>query len=117
MKSDVKQEIKEQVAEVPLREKCSNTEFLFWSVLSRIRTEYREIRSISSHSVQTWENTDQKNSVFGHFLCSVPSQNLIKYNEKQACIHLIFVVIPSSLIVSISDNGWGKGFLLKTCEV
>ena len=29
MKSDVKQEIKEPVAEVPLREKCSNTEFFF----------------------------------------------------------------------------------------
>ena len=32
----------------------------FWSVFSRIWTEYGEIRSISSYSVQMRENTDQK---------------------------------------------------------
>ena len=32
----------------------------FWSVFSRIRTEYGEIRSISSYSVRIRENTDQK---------------------------------------------------------
>ena len=37
-----------------------------WSVFSRIRTEYREMRSILPYSVQMRENTDQKNSVFGH---------------------------------------------------
>ena len=42
-----------------LREICPNTEF-FWSVFCRIRTEYREIRSISPYSVQMRENTDQK---------------------------------------------------------
>ena len=44
-----------------LREKCPYSEF-FWSVFSRIRTEHREIRSISPHSIQMRENTDQKNS-------------------------------------------------------
>ena len=39
----------------------------FWSVFSRIRTEYREIRSISPYSAQMWENKDHKKSVFGHF--------------------------------------------------
>ena len=32
-----------------------------WSVFSRIRTEYGELRSISPYSVQMRENTDQKN--------------------------------------------------------
>ena len=32
----------------------------FWSVFSRIRNEYREIRSISLYSVRMPENTDQK---------------------------------------------------------
>ena len=32
----------------------------FWSVICRIRTEYREIRSISPYSFRMRENTDQK---------------------------------------------------------
>ena len=32
----------------------------FWSLFSRIWTEYGEIRSISPYSVQMRENTDQK---------------------------------------------------------
>ena len=32
----------------------------FWAVVSRIRTEYREIRSISQYSVRMRKNTDQK---------------------------------------------------------
>ena len=32
----------------------------FWSVFSRIRTEYKEILRISSYSVRMRENTDQK---------------------------------------------------------
>ena len=46
-----------------LCEKCPYSEF-FWSVFSRIRTEYGEKRSIS---VQMRENTNQKNSEYGHF--------------------------------------------------
>ena len=45
---------------VSLREKCPYSE-LFWSVFSRIWTEYGEMR----------ENVDQNNSEYGHFLCSV----------------------------------------------
>ena len=44
---------------------------LFWSAFFRIRTEYGEIRSISRYSVQMWENADQNNSEYGHFLRSV----------------------------------------------
>ena len=32
----------------------------FWSVFSRIRTEYGEILRISPYSVRMWKNTDQK---------------------------------------------------------
>ena len=42
----------------------------FWSVFSRIRTEYREIRSVSQYLVQMWGITSQKNSEYGHFIHS-----------------------------------------------
>ena len=43
----------------------------FWSVFSRIRTK---CRSKSPYSVQTRENTEQKNSKYGHFFtqCRMP---------------------------------------------
>ena len=44
-----------------LREKRLYSKF-FWSVISRIRTECKDIRSISPYSAQILENTDQKNS-------------------------------------------------------
>ena len=50
-----------------LRKKCPYPEF-FWSVFSRIRTEYAEIRSISPYSVQMPENRHQENSKYRHFL-------------------------------------------------
>ena len=49
-----------ELVRLSLREKCPHPEF-FWSVFSRIRTEYR---------VQMRESTDQKNSKYGHFLTS-----------------------------------------------
>ena len=38
---------------------------LFWSVFSRIRTEYGDLLYKSPYSVQMWENADQKNSKYG----------------------------------------------------
>ena len=52
-----------------LRKKSPYSEF-FWSVFSRIWTEYSETRSISPYSVRMKENKDQKNSKYGHFSCS-----------------------------------------------
>ena len=49
-----------------LRKTCPYSE-LFWSVFSRIWTEYGEIRSASPFSAQMRENTDQNNSEFEHF--------------------------------------------------
>ena len=43
----------------------------FWSVFSRFWTEYGDLRSKFLYSVQKRKNTDQKNSAFGHFSCSV----------------------------------------------
>ena len=40
---------------------------LFWSVFSRMRTEYGEIRSIFPHSVRMRENVNQSNYEHGHF--------------------------------------------------
>ena len=39
----------------------------FWSIFSCILNEYRDLLRKSSYSVWIQENTDQKNSVFGHF--------------------------------------------------
>ena len=52
---------------VALRKKCPYSE-LFWSVLSRIQTEYG---GISLYLVWMGENTDQSNSDYGLFLRSL----------------------------------------------
>ena len=53
----------------------------FWSVFSCIRTEYED----SPYSVGIQENTDQKNSVFGHFSRSdrVLNTPLLNRNSNQ----------------------------------
>ena len=53
-----------------LREKCPYSE-IFWFVFSWILTEYGEIHRISPYSVRIQENTNQKNSEYGHFSRSV----------------------------------------------
>ena len=42
----------------------------FWSVFSRIRTEYGNLQSKYPYSVQIRENTDHKNTQYRHFLRS-----------------------------------------------
>ena len=58
-----------------LHEKCSYSEF-FWSVFSRIWTEYGEI--LSPNSVRMQENTDQENSEYGLFS---PSDRFAKVSK------------------------------------
>ena len=53
---------------------------VFWSVFLFIRTEYGEILCISSYSVRMRENTDQKNSEYGHFSCSALVSLMIKFD-------------------------------------
>ena len=52
------------------REKSPNWDY-FWFVFSHIWTAYEEILRISPHLVRMRENTDQKNSEYGHFSRSV----------------------------------------------
>ena len=40
----------------------------FWSVFSRIPAEYGDLQSKSLSLVRIWENTDQKNFEYRHFL-------------------------------------------------
>ena len=64
----------------PLLEKCPYSQ-LFWSAFSRIWTEYGEIFRISLYSVQMWENVDQHNSEYGHFLGSDPLIYFLSHEE------------------------------------
>ena len=65
-----------------LREKCLYPE-CFWPISFLIRTEYEKIRNISPYSVWIQENTDQKNSEYGHFLRNESHQGLIKIKIKK----------------------------------
>ena len=65
-----------------LRKRCPNSK-LFWSTLLRI----------SPYSVRMWENTDQNNSEYGHFLRS-DSQYMT----------LLFHVAPDGRIIEIKHN-------------
>ena len=88
----------------PLREKCPYSEFV-WSVISRIRTEYGKMRSISPYLVQMRENRNQNNSRYGHFLrnvrkhlCKLIRAFLLFYinyweHRKHLCLDLIFFVL------------------------
>ena len=59
----------EKITKIHCIKKCPYSDF-FWSVFSRIRTEYGEIRSISPYSVRMREHMGKKNSEYGHFLRS-----------------------------------------------
>ena len=65
---------------ISLRKKCPYSD-LFWSVFSRIWTEYGEIWSISPYSVRLRENKDQHNSQYGYFLRSVHKNTSDKNNS------------------------------------
>ena len=77
-----------------LREKCPYSE-LFWSVFSRIRTEYGEMLRISPYSVRMRKNTDQNNSEYGHF-CAV---QILKYHSAEIWFllhHYIAILVRST---------------------
>ena len=68
----------------PLREKCPYSKFL-WSVFSRIWIEYGEILRISPYSVRMRENTNHKNSEYGHFSRSERDSYYNKTLFKDVC--------------------------------
>ena len=69
--------------QLKLCEKCQYLEF-FWSLFSRIRSEYGDIRCISPYSVQIRGNMDQKNSEYDHFSRNVMAPNQFLY-QKSHC--------------------------------
>ena len=73
----------------------------FWSLFSHIRTQYGDLLRKSPYSVWMRENTDQKNSEYGHFLRSarlvnfrpmLPS-NTRKY--RKICFLVIWMAIEN----------------------
>ena len=62
-----------------LRKMCKYSEFL-WYVFSRIWTEYRDLLWRSPYSVRMRENTDQKNSKYGHFYVVTDSYTMPEKN-------------------------------------
>ena len=62
-----------QTSNETLREKCPYWKFL-WSIFSHVMTKYGDLRSKSPYQLLIRENTDQKNSEYGHFLCFEGSQ-------------------------------------------
>ena len=74
--------------------KCPYSEF-FWSLFSRIRTEYGDLRNKSPYSVQIRENKDQKNSEYRHFLHSV-TLFMAAYHGKITFSHCFNKVSPTN---------------------
>ena len=72
----------------------------FWSVFSHIWTEYGDLRRKSPYSAQIRENTDQKNSVFGHFSSSIIYHLKIRPGDKKT----VFVVVESRSILYFSNT-------------
>ena len=97
-----------------LREKCLYLEF-YLSAFSSIPSEYKEILRISPYSVQMQENTDQKNSEYGHFLRSAGnsySGKLVKLAKKwNRVLHCFWDCDNTSL-----KNIWQIAFLFSAKE-
>ena len=83
---------------IVLRGKCPYSEF-FWSVFSRIWTEYGNLQSKCTYSVRITGKSDQKNSEYGHFSRSVGFQiplsclqvSLLTLNEFSKLISFYFL--------------------------
>ena len=83
---------------ISLCKKCPCLE-LFWSLVSRIRTEYGEILCISPYLVQMQENTDQNNSEHGHSLRSVYHMLTLMFAWKNILLYYL-----SNKIVHIKNK-------------
>ena len=94
-----------------LPEKCPYSE-LFCFVISSILTEYGEILRISPYSVLVWENMDQNNSEYGHFLRSVEDSVFSPIRTDNVCVRQILVLNPFPANVPVlyplktSENLW-----------
>ena len=90
-----------------LREKCLYFDF-YLSAFSSIPSEYKEILRISPYSVQMQENTDQKNSEYGHFLRSAGnsySGKLVKNAKKwNRVLHCFWDCDNTSLKIYMTNS-------------
>ena len=100
-----------------LPKKCSCSEF-FWSVFSRIWTKYRNLPSKCSYLVQIWENTDQKISENGHFLCSNGTNPTISRTSYWRCsVKKVFVKFRKShKKANVLESLFNKLAGLKDCS-
>ena len=101
-----------QIMLLMLRKKCLYSE-LFWSVFSRIQTEYGEIRSISPYSVRMRANADQNNSKYEHFSRSVMHNYIIHHGcllknwysrEKPLQLILLFSKWTEYIVLPVSNK-------------
>ena len=108
---------KTQILIISLLEKCSYLGF-FWSFISRIQTEYGEMLRISPYSVRMQENTDQKNSEYGHFSCIVSVLKILNFEnifETEVIVLFSKVVLCynfRSVCLHYDDKGHPKPSLL-----
>ena len=82
--------------------KSVQTQSFFWSVFSRIRTEYGEILRISPYSVRMWENTGQKKlrirTLFTQ--CFIQPLHFNFTNIKYLCLYFWVICANNSIIVA-----------------
>ena len=81
--------------------KCLYSGF-FWSVLSRIRTEYGEIIFTSPYSDRMRENTDQKTFEYEHFSSSDTTWDI----TKNVYILKGLFVAPSNKNLNLNSTFW-----------
>ena len=90
---------RQEVASPALREKCPYTE-LFWSALSRIRTEY---------SVRMGENTDQNISEYGHFLRSAVQEEALSKENFLWRLRLFQIIFKGNPLKDTRQNNISFG--------
>ena len=83
----------------------------FWSVFSRIRTEYGEIRIISPYSIRMRENTDQKKLCSWTFFLSERFRSF----EKSSSLFYMIYFFAKNYCEVILGNLWLTSFK-NSCE-
>ena len=76
---------------IKLREECPYSE-VFYTLFSRIRTEYGEILRITPYSARMWKNADQKIPEYGYILRSlIYDWNLICQDSDHVLFHFLSI--------------------------
>ena len=89
---------------VTLREKCPYSE-LFWSVFSRIRTEYGEILRISLYSVRMRENTDQNMEIQFLWLMWIDLDCCRFFKSTEDKLLIILIAISWTIVFEKKNTG------------